>query len=86
MLENHTDTLASFVQLSFVHGSQLLAVNINFACGGAFQHIDAANQSGFACTGQADDAEDFASIDRQVGSFQSVDVASFAVISLFDIN
>ena len=86
MLENHTDTLASFVKLGFVHGSQFLTININFACGGAFQHIDAANQSGFACTGQADDAEDFASIDRQVGSFQSVDVASFAVISLFDIN
>ena len=64
-LEDHGDVPALLPQLRLGELADVLAVDEDFAAGGALQHVDAADQGAFSRAAHADDAVDFAVADGQ---------------------
>ena len=70
LLKDHGDLAAGRTQLGRCERCHIAAVYQHLAGGGAFQHIDAAHQSGFARTGHADDAINCAIFNGEVDILQ----------------
>ncbi|GAA3705186.1 hypothetical protein GCM10022421_10120 [Oceanisphaera sediminis] len=60
MLKNHADVTTGAGQVAVAELGQILTIDEDAALGGAFQHVDAADQGAFAGTGFPDDAHDLA--------------------------
>ena len=78
MLEDHADVFPGFAKIFFGKFRHVFAADDDFAGGGGFEHIDAADERGFAGTGLSDNAENFAVIDREVDVVQGYDMAVVA--------
>lgn len=84
MLKYHADMLAFRPQLGVGHVRQVLFVDDDVAARRPFEHVDAADEGGFAGAALADDAEDFAVFNGQVNAFEGVDL-SFTVIGFRNV-
>ena len=78
LLKDHAHRAARLEQLLFRETAELLTVHGDGACGRLFEKVDAAHERGFACTGQTDDAENFAAADVEVDAVERRDLAGSA--------
>ena len=77
MLKDHADLPAGLAQLRRIQGKQILAIHDHFSALRTLQQIDAADERGFSCPAESDDAIDlsFSDMDRHITD--RVNVAAF---------
>ena len=85
MLEDHSNILAGFAKLGFIHGRQLLPVHKDLPPRGNFQHVDTPDQCRLSGTRQADDTENLPLFHFDIRFLQCFYITSLAKICLFDV-
>ena len=70
ILEHRAHLAAQIRHLAALDGGQVLIVDINFALGGLFFHLDQFEECGFARAGMAQDKNEFPFINVDVDIFQ----------------
>ena len=75
MLENHADLFSFFPQFPGGMFGHIFSVDNDFSGGRRFQHIDAADQGRFSCTGLTDDTHDLSVGDCEIDIIQRLEAA-----------
>ena len=79
LLENHADASSNIAQLLFRHTNNVGFADQNLPTSGSFKAVDHTNKGGFAGARVADNANDFARLDRQVNVVERSDAAALGV-------
>ena len=85
VLKNHADVLARFAKLCAAHRRHVLAVDGDFACCWALEHVDAADERRLARARKTDDAVDFAAADGEIDAFQRLDGTGRAIVGFLNM-
>ena len=79
VLEDHSDALAELPQAVGIQRGDVFAVDQDASAAGFFEAVDQAQQGALAGAGVADQTEDLAALDAQVGGLQGRDFAACAL-------